>query len=56
MKKILVLATLAAAILAISVSSAFADTANVTGVAVLGKLTASDTVTVKATVNPKLVL
>ena len=57
MKKSLMLAALVVAIMAIAVSSAFAaDTATVTGTLVAGKLTASDTVTVKATVNPKLVL
>jgi predicted ribosomally synthesized peptide with SipW-like signal peptide len=57
MKKNLMLVVLAVAILlAVGVSSAFADTATVNGVLVTGKLTATDTVTVKATVNPKLVL
>ena len=56
MKKSLMLAILVVAILAIGISSAFADTATVNGTLVAGKLTASDTVTVKATVNPKLVL
>jgi len=56
MKKSLMLAVLAVAILlVVGVSSAFADTATITAGAFAAK-TATDTVLVTATVNPKLVL
>ena len=55
MKKSLMLAVLIVAILAISVSSAFADTVVVPGTGSPNS-TATDTVTVKATVNSKLTL
>lgn len=57
MKKSLMLSVLVVAILlVVGVSSAFADTVVTTGTPVAGHLTSTDTVTVKANVNAKLVL
>jgi hypothetical protein len=57
MKKSLFMGVLVAAILlSAGVSSAFADSATTTGTLVGGHLTSADTVTVKTTINPKLVL
>jgi hypothetical protein len=57
MKKSLMLGVLVLAIVMVAgVSSAFADSVTTTGTLVGGHLTSVDTVTVKAAINPKLVL
>jgi hypothetical protein len=56
MKKSLTLGALVVAIMLIAVSSAFADSVTTTGTLVGGKLTSVDTVSVKATINSKILL